>query len=267
MSYAPDRGPRRVDPATQAAFDEVCQRLQGFEPALHFELVDGFLALLACAWQLPEPSDWLPALADEHFERAFADPEAHAAALKPLQARLRALRDELSPERLYEDETLLWLEPWLAEFDPAAVPGAEPRVDAAAPAEPSPLSPGLGTGWAQGVLLGFEHYAPRWLQELKLPADELQGLRELIGPVDALTWDAADARWPAWLAERFDRAQPTRDDLIADACFALQGLRLFLVESAPKPEQRRADPAAPGRNDPCPCGSGRKYKKCHGAAA
>jgi preprotein translocase subunit SecA len=22
-----------------------------------------------------------------------------------------------------------------------------------------------------------------------------------------------------------------------------------------------------GRNDPCPCGSGRKYKKCHGAAA
>jgi uncharacterized protein YecA (UPF0149 family) len=20
-----------------------------------------------------------------------------------------------------------------------------------------------------------------------------------------------------------------------------------------------------GRNDPCPCGSGRKYKKCHGA--
>ena len=21
-----------------------------------------------------------------------------------------------------------------------------------------------------------------------------------------------------------------------------------------------------GRNDPCPCGSGRKYKKCHGKA-
>jgi hypothetical protein len=21
----------------------------------------------------------------------------------------------------------------------------------------------------------------------------------------------------------------------------------------------------PGRNDPCPCGSGKKYKKCHGA--
>jgi uncharacterized protein YecA (UPF0149 family) len=22
-----------------------------------------------------------------------------------------------------------------------------------------------------------------------------------------------------------------------------------------------------GRNDPCPCGSGRKFKKCHGSAA
>jgi uncharacterized protein YecA (UPF0149 family) len=25
--------------------------------------------------------------------------------------------------------------------------------------------------------------------------------------------------------------------------------------------------ATPGRNDPCPCGSGKKYKKCCGAAA
>jgi hypothetical protein len=27
----------------------------------------------------------------------------------------------------------------------------------------------------------------------------------------------------------------------------------------------RRDEAKVGRNDPCPCGSGRKYKKCHGA--
>jgi len=30
------------------------------------------------------------------------------------------------------------------------------------------------------------------------------------------------------------------------------------------PEWR--DKGSPGRNDPCPCGSGRKFKKCHGAA-
>jgi SEC-C motif-containing protein len=34
-------------------------------------------------------------------------------------------------------------------------------------------------------------------------------------------------------------------------------------------EQPRKQPARtapkPGRNDPCPCGSGKKYKRCHGA--
>jgi hypothetical protein len=29
---------------------------------------------------------------------------------------------------------------------------------------------------------------------------------------------------------------------------------------------RREEPKV-GRNDPCPCGSGKKYKKCHGTAA
>ena len=30
-------------------------------------------------------------------------------------------------------------------------------------------------------------------------------------------------------------------------------------------EPIRRDETKVGRNDPCPCGSGRKYKKCHGA--
>ena len=33
-------------------------------------------------------------------------------------------------------------------------------------------------------------------------------------------------------------------------------------EEAPEPP---ATSAKVGRNDPCPCGSGKKYKKCHGA--
>jgi len=37
---------------------------------------------------------------------------------------------------------------------------------------------------------------------------------------------------------------------------------LELLQNRPKP--REASPK-PGRNDPCPCGSGKKYKKCCGA--
>jgi len=37
-------------------------------------------------------------------------------------------------------------------------------------------------------------------------------------------------------------------------------------DDAPVSTVRREEPKV-GRNDPCPCGSGKKYKKCHGAAA
>ncbi|WP_449026312.1 SEC-C metal-binding domain-containing protein, partial [Porphyromonas endodontalis] len=33
--------------------------------------------------------------------------------------------------------------------------------------------------------------------------------------------------------------------------------------SQPKAEPVRAEPKI-GRNDPCPCGSGKKFKNCHG---
>ncbi len=35
-------------------------------------------------------------------------------------------------------------------------------------------------------------------------------------------------------------------------------------QAPPKPAQTKIDPASVGRNDPCPCGSGEKFKKCHG---
>jgi preprotein translocase subunit SecA len=37
-------------------------------------------------------------------------------------------------------------------------------------------------------------------------------------------------------------------------------------DDAPLKTVRRDEPKV-GRNEPCPCGSGKKYKKCHGAAA
>jgi len=35
------------------------------------------------------------------------------------------------------------------------------------------------------------------------------------------------------------------------------------AKEAPQPAQRATGRV--GRNDPCPCGSGKKYKKCHGS--
>ena len=46
---------------------------------------------------------------------------------------------------------------------------------------------------------------------------------------------------------------------------AAGGLAEADPEAAPVVQQRHADANEPGRNDPCWCGSGKKYKKCHGA--
>ena len=40
-------------------------------------------------------------------------------------------------------------------------------------------------------------------------------------------------------------------------------LRQLWRSMGPRVETVRKE-ATPGRNDPCPCGSGKKYKKCHG---
>jgi uncharacterized protein len=55
-----------------------------------------------------------------------------------------------------------------------------------------------------------------------------------------------------------------RLNAFGEAIWAVYDLRELWQTLGPKVETVRKE-AAPGRNDLCPCGSGRKYKKCHGA--
>jgi preprotein translocase subunit SecA len=68
----------------------------------------------------------------------------------------------------------------------------------------------------------------------------------------------------------------TTNNPAAEAVPAFAGAARAVSTQAPSPARtggddvvktvRREEPKV-GRNDPCPCGSGKKYKKCHGAAA
>jgi hypothetical protein len=51
------------------------------------------------------------------------------------------------------------------------------------------------------------------------------------------------------------------DDLEVRFTLPYEAFALFDVEDAPRPPTRSGPKV--GRNDPCPCGSGKKYKKCH----
>jgi preprotein translocase subunit SecA len=61
-------------------------------------------------------------------------------------------------------------------------------------------------------------------------------------------------------------AQPSALAMAAAAGGAVPGYAGEEEGLPPPVEQRRVDETEQiGRNDPCWCGSGKKYKKCHGA--
>ncbi len=251
------RPPRRDDPADLRAFDRVCERLGGFDAALDFEFVDGFLCALAAGPHVPPVDDWLPLLFDDTFDRVFADPDDRAQAMRALQQRLKVLADQLDAEALIAAPDRLRLEPLVAAPVAAGADGADAAL------------PPPGARWADG----FVHAVAAWPALWHVAADDPDraSFDALLATVDALrgrplpvagaaSGDAAGepATVPAGVAP------PTRDDAIDAACWAVQDLRVLFVDRAPVTAPRRVD-KTPGRNDPCPCGSGRKYKKCCGA--
>ena len=55
------------------------------------------------------------------------------------------------------------------------------------------------------------------------------------------------------------------DSLVFNTIFPIFEMDLSQIKNAPQPtEQKPPDAKEPGRNDPCWCGSGKKFKKCHG---
>ncbi|MBN1577370.1 MAG: UPF0149 family protein [Chitinispirillaceae bacterium] len=66
--------------------------------------------------------------------------------------------------------------------------------------------------------------------------------------------------------EQLKRMESRKDDsgdLIIDAVYGIKG---YFSDTQTQPWPRPKEKAEPkiGRNDPCPCGSGKKYKKCCG---
>lgn len=73
--------------------------------------------------------------------------------------------------------------------------------------------------------------------------------------------DRLDRLWAAYRARHPPAEMQARDEEIARIAPEIHAL---WEEQQPVETVRRAEPKV-GRNDPCPCGSGRKHKKCCGA--
>ncbi len=252
--------PRQNSDAELRAFQDLCDRLAGFSPDVSFEWVDGFLTALAAGPRVPPFEVWIRALCDDAYERAFGDPVDETQARRTLTMRLRVLCDQLEPGALMDDPGALRLNPLVAEWTEA---------DRARLVEAGELSAEdaarllTGAEWADGFLDGVEAFPDLWTEPPDEGAAEIFG--ELVDQIAVLSLPPAEDVYREHLARYHPKGEPTRDDLLEQACWAAQDLRLYWLDRAPKPATRRVE-TTPGRNDPCSCGSGKKYKKCCGAA-
>jgi len=253
----PDAAP--ADPEIEA-FDRICRRLAGFDDRIDTEWADGYLTALAAGPRAVPVDEWLPAMCGDAFERTFADPDDLAQATAAMTARLERLRRELDPESLLDDEDHVHIGPLMQEWDDEA---RRQLVDEGLATAEEAAQVCTGAVWAEGFFAALRDFDADWPEPDS--GDELaEDYRGLLETVAALAWDPQGDEFKAFAKKGWKDADPTRDELIDEACFAVQDLRLYWLEHAPKPAPRRVE-SAPGRNDPCPCGSGKKFKKCHGA--
>lgn len=111
--------------------------------------------------------------------------------------------------------------------------------------------------WSLGFEAGFRHAQDYWKQ---LIPPELKS--ELDSQLFALTFFASPDKARQFLAKRDTQMRPEQlaDQVLAQFPRAVD-LHARLAISVGDIAQAKVDKKV-GRNDPCPCGSGRKYKNC-----
>ncbi|MCU0971992.1 MAG: UPF0149 family protein [Gammaproteobacteria bacterium] len=113
--------------------------------------------------------------------------------------------------------------------------------------------------WAIGFMLGVRAFVDPWWRPLIEQESDLLEPMVLLGTEEGLRVLAESGDRNAAILELFD--------VVPDAVAALYEHFAPMREQADRERRapiRRAEPKI-GRNDPCPCGSGKKYKKCCGA--
>jgi len=255
-------GDAQVDPLYDP-LAEVCRTLAGFDGPGDPSWVDGYLVAIAASRRHIGTEEWLPRLGGEAFERAYADPPAAAQATLALERWLARRREELEPQRLVDRGDEVFLTPLFDEWT---------DDDRRRVLDEGDISPGdaatlhSGCLWAEGFQAAVADFADDWPEpDTRVDAaqaDAYRAMRQLVG---CLSLDPDGDACRTFFASQWSGPPPTREELLDEVCFAVQDLRVWWLDHPARPQPRHVPPA-PGRNDPCPCGSGLKYKKCHGAA-
>jgi uncharacterized protein len=248
----PDQPP--LGPDDFDAQDAVLDRLrEQAESMPDWEFCEGFLAALVCCRREIPAAEYWPVLLGEDFrpmqemEFVWRWRRRWAEVAQALDAPAETLADD----QAYQPEVIDLLGALLAA----------PEADRGE-ADPAGL-PAFAEHWAEGFLYAVDSWADEWTpprdrEAAALLHDALDAVARLAGPdTGAVSVNLYAEDGPPSVSEQ-------RLDDFGEAIWSVYDLRQLWKSLGPRHEPLRKA-AEPGRNDPCPCGSGRKYKKCHGA--
>jgi uncharacterized protein len=263
-----------MQPEDFEALDLILEDLrERYDETPQWEFCEGFMAAVVCCRRVIPASEYLSVLLDigEDGEGSFAD-EAQRAKFTELWDRrwneVKSSLDEkdvnnLSDERAYTPE-VLDVRAMMLSLSP------EERAEALAGEEDEGPLPSFGQVWALGFMFAVE----AWPDEWEAPAKDKEAVQWLDAGLSAIVALTEDDTGPAEVSafgpeeEGGEEPPPSmseaRMEAFGEAMWAVYDLRELWRSLGPRVEQVRKEPT-PGRNDICPCGSGKKYKKCHGA--
>ena len=210
---------------------------------LAYHELQGFLFAVTCAPELAKPSEWLPIV--------FGDKDAGYETLEEARevlGELMALYNSMNAA-VAEDRAAL-------PIDCAFRSNLLANLEADAPV----------AQWSRGFLRGHQWLEESWTFVPKTLDDEFAALlmtlsffasRQLAEALCAETEHGDLEALAATMRQVFPNA-------LAEYAHLGRAIHQVLMEEA---RDRSVKPNIKvGRNEPCPCGSGRKYKKCCGRA-
>jgi len=241
MPASPDLTDREIEELD----DLLAQTPEPLQP-LDVVMLDGYLCGVLVQPRLIDAAEWLPPIFD--FDGASL-PETVDPAWRARCETLIRRRHEALNAALVEDG---WFDPLvmeLSEEDAAEVP-------------PDLRELGLISLSMMPWVGGFQQAAVCFPELAEMPDDAVMtALARLYRHLPAETDEDREVR------ATLDREQPlaTLDDAIEEVVLAIADLVDLTHDRRYHVETVRRDPGKVGRNEPCPCGSGKKYKQCHGA--
>jgi len=206
------------------------------EDCMDLEMLDGFLAAVLLSPRVIERERWLPEVWSAYGEMDFG-------ASKVMQSAIRlvlAYHNEIATTLGRENSDECW--------EPLCF-ACEEGLD----------KPGIGDGWIDGFIQGLELWCEDWQEGVpdEIADDVQNALRQIIAPWEGDEADTADDETRlGWLKTAGE---------VVNSIFARWRVIGLSAPQPIEPEASSSPPSKAERNDPCPCGSGKKYKKCCGA--